>query len=109
MARYIGADEAIRVLEQLVDALNQQIDFQKTLSTGINIVDLTRRNTYKDAIVAIQEIPTADVREVVHGHWIEKQFYPEYREYKCSVCGKGFVSMVTPYCYMCGADMRGDK
>ena len=60
----------------------------------------------------IEQIPTADVRENVHGHWIdtspppvEEGRLPEWFEYTCSACGKGRVIAMTPFCYFCGAKM----
>ena len=57
----------------------------------------------------IEDFPTEDVRENVHGHWIDKSMMPEYFEYECSVCGKGHVIAMTPYCYMCGAKMDEEE
>lgn len=43
-------------------------------------------------------IPSADVRENVHGEWLEENI--------CSVCGD-YNEFRTNYCPNCGADMRG--
>lgn len=56
----------------------------------------------------IKNFPTAEV-PITHGHWIDKSVMPEYFEYECSVCGKGHVIAMTPYCYMCGAKMERMK
>ena len=51
----------------------------------------------------LDSIPAADVKEVVHGVWIEGKTLE-----KCSICGKkGFPDW--NYCPNCGADMRGHK
>lgn len=47
----------------------------------------------------------ADAQKPPEGHWIDVSMKPEYWNYKCSVCGKGHVIAMTPYCYMCGAKM----
>jgi hypothetical protein len=66
----------------------------------------------------IDEAPSADVAEVVHGHWIN---VPPYRALngsynkgqECSVCHAFFVSPGNtpysnhPYCCECGAKMNG--
>ena len=61
----------------------------------------------------IQAIPTADVREVVHGEW--RKVYPTYelniiarKHEPCYVCSKcnAHVDVKTPFCPICGAYMR---
>ena len=94
MPRYIDA-------EHLKDYIKQYwvITGQMMISTLDNII-----------------IPTADVQEVKHGHWIKSPECPE--EYDiCSVCGlndkhriranqehPAFESL-PPYCKWCGAKM----
>lgn len=75
---------------------------------------------YKDQI---DDIPTADVRENVHGEWLDCEVVhdrkdakiTDWQQARCSVCGRWHT---TPYMYyfdhynfcpVCGADMRGDK
>ena len=56
---------------------------------------------------SIDEQPTVDAVEVVHGEWITKCMegsWTHYR-YSCSNCGSGFDSN-SNYCPNCGADMR---
>ena len=64
-----------------------------------------------DAVNAIDNIPAADVREVVHGRWINQRADSEM----CSACGVRFyISALFAvggndepnYCPNCGADMR---
>lgn len=66
-------------------------------------------NNYCEDIVRkkqIEAIPTADVRENVHGEWINC---------KCSVCGFSSYDfgvqqiMHCDYCPNCGTDMRKGK
>ena len=60
----------------------------------------------------IKNIPTADVVEVRHGHWIEKVVKPEWLDddveiyYVCSVCECNDFGK-SPYCPFCGAKMDG--
>lgn len=58
----------------------------------------------------IAEIPSADVRENIQGHWIKN----EENIYRCSKCGRTYKKDWTedmqidyPFCH-CGANMRGE-
>lgn len=90
MSRYIDADEAIEAVEQVV-----WDDY-----------------FWKDIEKAIKKMPTADVRENVHGEWVIDGEYID-----CSVCRQEKWSRVPfeelvkrfKYCPNCGADMRGKK
>lgn len=63
-------------------------------------------------------IPTADVVEVVHGHWVGLEYdgfadgCPVYDLWECSECGNEVrgedVPDTHPYCNGCGARMDGD-
>lgn len=61
------------------------------------------------------DAPTADVAEVKHGEWIEKDCITEsnrgriihYVTNKCSVCGKWNGRHKSNYCPNCGAKMDG--
>lgn len=63
----------------------------------------------------ISEIPAADVVEVKHGEWIEKEtLYDVY--YDCSVCGESFCFIegkptenLYKYCPNCGAKIDGER
>lgn len=70
---------------------------------------------YHEVINYLRNISPADVRPVVHGHWIGV-----YNDLKCSVCGKnwdelrtanggdwGYWENIPPYCPNCGAEMTG--
>lgn len=56
----------------------------------------------------IENQPTADVKEVVRGEWIDVDGNDEH--YKCSICNKTINGNSIPYyfnfCHKCGADMR---
>ena len=64
----------------------------------------------KDNIVGvINDMPTVDAVEVVHGHWIYEPVEFTYeKDIKCSICGS-YVEYATNYCPNCGADMRERK
>ena len=64
------------------------------------------------AMYAIEQLPAADVAEVVHGEWIHNP-KREY-DYICSVCYGDAPedrmrnnAILTPYCPHCGAKMDG--
>lgn len=65
----------------------------------------------------IDDIPAADVRPVVRGHWISEEEAEEKGDYSlrdaCSVCGHCdwdcTESASFNYCPNCGADMREES
>lgn len=56
----------------------------------------------------LEDLPTADVRENVHGEWIEEK--DRYNHWHCSHCGYviGLLKMDAKYCPHCGS-MNGGK
>lgn len=62
----------------------------------------------RKVIEAVDEIPTADVRENVKGKWIKKKG-SLWSLATCSVCGELSVEGDKPFCPNCGAQMIGDK
>ena len=60
----------------------------------------------------VRSIPTAEVKEVVHGEWIFGKDHGEFVEAECSACnGLLLVKWYDKlseynYCPKCGADMR---
>lgn len=60
------------------------------------------------SVRAIQEIPAADVRPVVHRSWIVTD-HGDYQLIECDQCHAqmwNHQSELPNYCYECGADMR---
>ena len=63
-----------------------------------------------DMRIAIEDAPTVDAVEVVHGRWEQVQRWATKAKYRCSVCGREIMSAVKvniekyPYCH-CGAKM----
>ena len=94
MARYI---DAVTAAEIISEKLNIALD---------DLVDI------------FAEIPTADVVEVKHGHWDDRE-NPRWRAYNirhCSMCGWNIPKnnlrkkdMNWNYCPKCGAKMDGGK
>ena len=88
MARYIDADI---LLQHWVALL------------GINITACLSIETLKHDL---DDIPTADVTEVKHGHWINDGYACGDTQWTCSVCGEyEFRAGKRPYCCNCGAKM----
>ena len=84
------------------------------------VTDLSGQADTKSAYAAfwkagkvIQNLPTVDAVEVVHGRWEQVQRWATKAKYRCSVCGREIMSAVNvniekyPYCH-CGAKMDGD-
>jgi hypothetical protein len=63
----------------------------------------------EDVIPDIDNAPTVDAVEVVHGWWIELPGMEP--DYKCSECGRSYAwwePSEAHYCPNCGAKMDGD-
>ena len=61
----------------------------------------------------IDNVPTADVKPVVRGEWIPigEPDKDNNQQVECSHCHAGdlhAVGVEVPYCWKCGADMRGE-
>ena len=94
--------------EDAVEALNRH---KKTFSYGEN--NSKERYAYMQHLAdfkAIEEIPTADVRENVKGEWTKEEGYVAGdREWKCSICGAIFWNGSMKryhFCPNCGAQME---
>ena len=59
-----------------------------------------------EVISDLEEMPTVDAVEVVHGRWICLE--PVMCLFVCSECGKRIVHESFNYCPNCGAKMDGD-
>ena len=90
---YIKAKEVLSLFNDLVNECVDKDDF------------------YNRAFDVVDAMPTADVVEVRHGHWIEHIEKPSWLEddvevyYNCSECGTSHWSIMPPYCPECGAKM----
>ena len=100
MARYIDADK-LDVVTGSVDSSYDTDSYIAGMTYVLNIID---------------NIPTADVVEVVHGKWEKKWDNINERYYMyCSNCGKQtlFEAFATPclsdYCRCCGAKMDKER
>ena len=71
---------------------------------------------YKNGIVtriAIEEMPTADVKPIVDGEWeLVDDTFDEMKDYKCNLCGQlcaMSIYKMMNFCPNCGADMRKES
>lgn len=55
----------------------------------------------------IEDMPTADVKEVVRGEWIKMGNRTLCGTYRCTNCTK-VNDEISDFCPFCGADMRGE-
>lgn len=103
MGDYIEREKLQKRLDRIVDVNDLQMDRAWYTPYGINAL--------------IEEIPAADVRPVVHGHWIAEEEAEERGDYSlrdtCSVCGHCdwdcTESESFNFCPNCGADMRAKE
>ena len=102
-------------------------DLEKRLIDANALMDVIRKNEYPVAArlgsidngmftvgiqQAVDEQPTVDAVEVVHGRWIQGESvldkYGGGSIYHCSECGDWYHNFVPNYCPNCGAKMDGD-
>ncbi|MBE6784162.1 MAG: hypothetical protein E7536_09155 [Ruminococcaceae bacterium] len=63
---------------------------------------------YGYALIAINEMPAADVVEVKHGKWKYCCTHNNKKYYRCSVCHYSYLIYEnTQYCQHCGVKMDG--
>ena len=97
--------------KRLIDA---NVVLAKKFTTGLSDASGNYYG-YADVVFAddIENAPTVDDVEVVHGRWEQVQRWATKAKYRCSVCGREIMSATKvniekyPYCH-CGAKMDGD-
>ena len=104
MARYIDADEALRMMKNS----RQDCPYTATKKLIWNLA-------HDSCTSCIMATETADVVEVKHGKWIPVTYtYFGLKRYECSECKndeywqKRYLEHKEKFCPNCGADMRGD-
>ena len=70
------------------------------LQSGIHPLE----NLSVSAILTIEEQPTVEAKEVVHGEWIAQD--EGLTKFMCSACKGKFHGGYEKFCPDCGADMR---
>ena len=111
MARYIDADKIISHLNDEIEACGDADINCRPINYGTYL-------GLKSSKSFVETAETADVQEVRHGHWIEKDL-DNFRkvECSCSICGWSGVENYDSYvdihdfefCPYCGAKMYGKE
>ena len=99
MARYIDADVALDMLKAMLYSTamnNLYSDIQ--YAEALEDVCSNRIETW------INDVPTADVREVVRGEWILNDKIGTFKINTCSICGFNSEAEWN-YCPNCGAEI----
>ena len=104
-----------RIMARLIDADKRIAEIKKLCCDGCdNCCGVKCLDCWVDDVMClIDDAPSVDAVEVVHGHWI-KEIDNSTHMHKCSVCGarvvKGLYEYDNPniYCYHCGAKMDGN-
>lgn len=96
------------IKRQAVIDLLYPVDPENDGSDGCTIVCQNRHFTSAEMEAEVCEIPAADVRQVVHGKWVN---ICGTQEHYCSECGESFDLYAYckdkyNFCPNCGADMR---
>lgn len=113
MPRYVDSDVyKAKLLEKEEEAINLQKEGVKEANIDKMIKAEYTIEAFVESIFALNDTPTADVRENVHGEWIK--VYDKWGDivttvegYKCSICDY-FNTDNDNYCPNCGAKMDGE-
>ena len=105
--------------KRLIDAneLRLEIIFQRNCLATDKAGEWTKgyRSGLESLFSTIEDQPTVDAVEVVHGRWILEQVYKDgTADYKCSICDFDDAFPIgnftyRNYCSNCGAKMDGDE
>ena len=105
MSEYISKEDISRVLSERIGANESCLSNARELRDH-EVEQYFNKLVFEDEQIAslIEELPSADVRPNVHGHWEEDG----HGHIICSACKEANVSTwKSRFCPMCGADMRG--
>lgn len=96
MAEYITKEQAIATMEQVTRP------------------ECFIRDTRKNFVKIIEELPAADVAPVIYAHWkfVAGPDEDNNVQVMCDNCGAGDVhaaDVTVPYCWKCGARMDGGE
>lgn len=102
MPKYIEVEELENLVQHEIDDCKEELATANYESTKglFYIISAAKR-----VVTIAKNMPSADVRENIHGEWqIEMEYGAEI--YTCSKCG--FESADdSNFCSECGADMKG--
>ena len=90
--------------DALIEKFNEKVDMAECL---IDARTAERFATFCALADAVEEMPTVDAVEVVHGRWIEQEKYTFGLMYDCSICDNRILDNGHSwnYCPNCGAKM----
>ena len=91
--------------KRLIDAIALISKARRMETTDNNGIPV---DTFAVPVMAIEDAPTVDAVEVVHGRWIDVSLSFTHPKEKCSVCGGIVYACGFNYCPNCGAKMDGD-
>ena len=103
--------------KRLIDANALEKDMRAYADNKAYCGHIELANGILKAVGRIDEAPTVDAVEVVHGRWIPLEYdgyadgNPVWDLWECSECQgehSGDEDTLTPYCPNCGAKMDGD-
>ena len=100
MTEYINRKEATDHFEHILEATNDGEGYNRGWCDGVQF-----------CIGFLKDLPTADVRENVHGKWIPISDIDKDRNqlFECDNCHHTDLhayNIEVPFCWNCGADMR---
>lgn len=96
MNKYINASEAEMIIESEAEYLYGE---------GLDVSAYRMWKLQNQ----IRDIPSADVRENIHGEWETIDYDDGEYEFRCSSCQSQYdMPSKTNFCPNCGADMRGE-
>lgn len=106
MARYIDLDELGRQIYNYYGSKLQSLSENSYRFT----LDRAELDGIREAFNFLNDMPTADVRENVHGNWVKgEETYDGFMVHRCSECEWfGYDVTGVNFCPHCGADMRGE-
>lgn len=95
--------------------MKKYIEYEKAVEVLCDAIAPTQSESYivSKCIDKLDNMPAADVREVVHAKWIRKEYNSDYPYYRmeCSNCGGRMPrdqmagEYYSDYCQSCGAKM----
>lgn len=104
MSQYIELEKAVSIIEEKQKELCPVGRYGRVYVYGL---DREKYDNWEEIIDALENIPAADVIQVVHGKWIKRNGYTE-----CSECEYWYDSPDSEdsgdrskYCPNCGAKM----
>lgn len=108
MTDYIRRDTAIELMKKEAAEMSESFE-ELGGESGIYA------EAYEDAANMLQDMPAADVTEVVHGQWVHSRYdncSEQFDIVKCSRCGHeayaaAYFVRGGNYCPNCGAKMDG--